>query len=66
MKNPVKPVKEKSFMGKWGEIESYLTKTNEHIPQTLLNHLEKAYKDTTPRQEQEQIINEVYKDIFKR
>lgn len=50
-------------MKKWARIEEYLL-INTNISINLLNQLEKAYKNSTTEEEQEEIINKVFKQIF--
>lgn len=50
-------------MKKWARIEEYLI-INTNISINLLNQLEKAYKNSTTEEEQEEIINKVFKQIF--
>jgi predicted lipase len=56
--------RQRAYYKKWDKIEQKLT-ISKRISKKLLDELEKAYKQGITIDEQEKIINSVYRKLFK-
>ena len=56
--------RQRAYYKKWDLIEQKLT-ISKRISKKILDELEKAYKDNITINEQEKIINSVYRKLFK-